>query len=169
MGTEQFGHRQSGSLGFEVPERDVDGGDGLSGHTAAADRSACPDQLGPDLGDIAGVLANQDGGDFLGVGELGGTTCALGVTEPDPFVTVLGAYLGERKTTSVIGFWRPVSTLASLIGLRNGSTIEDSLIEAIASIVAAPGANGLAAAVVVVVLIGTSFVGWDFSGVSVRR
>ena len=31
------------------------------------------------------------------------------------------------------------------------------------------GANGLAAAVVVVVLIGTSFVGWDFSGVSVRR
>ena len=27
-------------------------------------------QLGPDLADVAGVLADQDGGDLLGVGEL---------------------------------------------------------------------------------------------------
>lgn len=44
----------------------------------------------------------------------------------------------NRKATSVIGFWRPVSTLASLIGVARGSVTEESLIQAMVSMVASP-------------------------------
>ena len=95
--TKQFGHRQAGALGLEVPQRDVDGGDGLGGHPAAPDGGAGPDEFGPDLGDIAGILTDENGGDLLGVGELGGAAGALGVAEADPFVAAFGADLGEEE------------------------------------------------------------------------
>ena len=46
----------------------------------------------------------------------------------------------NRMAISVIGFCRPVSTLASLIGVASGRLIEDSFRWAIRSSVAAPAA-----------------------------
>ena len=46
--------------------------------------------------------------------------------------------------TSVIGFCRPVSTLASLIGVASGSVTEESLTDRIRSRVAAPAVNACA-------------------------
>ena len=80
---EQLGQRQAGPLGLEVPQGDVEGGDRLGGQAAAAHRCAGPDQLGPDLADVAGVLPDQHGRDLLGVGELAGAAGPLGVAEPD--------------------------------------------------------------------------------------
>ena len=103
---EQLGQRQAGALGLEVPQRDVERGDGLGGHAAAADRGAGPDQLGPELADVVGVLADQHVGDLLGVRELGRAAGALGVAEADALVAVLGATSANRNATSVIGFCR---------------------------------------------------------------
>ena len=46
----------------------------------------------------------------------------------------------NRNATSVIGFCRPVSTLASLIGVASGRVIEESFRWAIRSTVEMPGA-----------------------------
>ena len=52
----------------------------------------------------------------------------------------------NRKATSVIGFCRPVSTLASLIGVASGSVIEESFRWAIRSRVASPAAAAISGA-----------------------
>src|SRR3954451_19086857 len=44
----------------------------------------------------------------------------------------------KRKTTSVIGFCRPVRTFASLIGFASGSTTEESFTWAIRSMLISP-------------------------------
>ena len=54
-------------------------------------------QLGPDLADVVGVLADQVRRDLLGVGVLAGAAGALGVAEPDALVALLGGDLGEQE------------------------------------------------------------------------
>src|SRR5215216_6831511 len=50
-----------------------------------------------------------------------------------------------NKATSVMGFCRPVNTLASLIGVARGRVMEESLTDLIRSIVAAPAVRACAA------------------------
>ena len=67
-------------------------------------------------------------GDLLGVGELAGAAGPLGVAEADALVAVARCVTStKRNATSVIGFCRPVSTLASLIGVASGSVMLESL------------------------------------------
>ena len=54
-------------------------------------------ELDPQLADVTGVLADQDVGDLLGVGELAGAAGPLGVGEADPLMTVLGRDLDEEE------------------------------------------------------------------------
>src|SRR5215207_2364098 len=51
----------------------------------------------------------------------------------------------NNKATSVMGFCRPVNTLASLIGVASGRVMEESLTDLIRSIVAAPAVRACAA------------------------
>ena len=56
---EELGQREAGALGLQVPQRDVERGDGLGGDAAATDRGAGPEQLGPEPADVVRVLAEQ--------------------------------------------------------------------------------------------------------------
>nr|GFD37407.1 hypothetical protein [Tanacetum cinerariifolium] len=53
---QETGQRQVGAFGLEVPERHVKRANRLGRQTAAANGGACPAQLGPQLGDVAGIL-----------------------------------------------------------------------------------------------------------------
>ena len=64
MRAEQLCERQLGPLGLQVPQRDIEGAEGLRGHAAAPDRSAGPAQLVPQAGDVVGVFADQRRRDF---------------------------------------------------------------------------------------------------------
>ena len=97
VGAQELGQRQPGALGLEVVEGDVDGGQGLRGHAGAAHGGAGPEQLGVDLADVVGVLADDALGDLLGVGVLGRAAGALGVAEADAAVALLGGDLGEQE------------------------------------------------------------------------
>ncbi len=68
--TQQFGQRQSGALGLDVPQRDVERRHGLGCQTATADRSADPHQLVPKAADVVGVFAQQFRRQFAGMGVL---------------------------------------------------------------------------------------------------
>ncbi|MNC58595.1 hypothetical protein D3C75_1083330 [compost metagenome] len=68
MSAEQFGQRQLGALGLEVPKRDVEGRNGLSGQATTAHGGASPQQFVEDFGDVIRIFAEQVGRDFLGVG-----------------------------------------------------------------------------------------------------
>src|SRR6185437_15197857 len=91
LGAEQLSQRQPGSLGLEVPQRDVDGRDRLRGEPAAPHRGARPDELGPDPLDVARVLAEEFGSDLPGVGVQAGAAGPLGVAVADTLVAGLGA------------------------------------------------------------------------------
>lgn len=54
MGAEQLGERKAGSLGFQMPKCNVEGGDRLHGKTAPADGGAGPAELVPEVADIVG-------------------------------------------------------------------------------------------------------------------
>ena len=97
VGAQELGQRQAGALGLEVVQCDVDGGESLGGDARAAHRGAGPEQLGVELADVVGVLADDAFGNFLGVGVLGGTAGALGVAEADAGVALLRGDLGEKE------------------------------------------------------------------------
>ncbi|MNL14652.1 hypothetical protein D3C87_1356030 [compost metagenome] len=96
VGAQQLGQREPGALRLQVPERYVDGADGLRGQPAASYRGAGPAELVPEPGDVAGVLAQQGRGDLAGVGVLAGAAGPLGIAEAEPGVAVGGADLGEQ-------------------------------------------------------------------------
>ena len=117
---------------------------------AAAHRGTGPEQLLVNTADVIGVLTKQPVGDLFRVGVLGWSAGSFGVTEADASVAGLGGDLGDNRTISVIGFCRPVSTLASLIGVSRGSVTVDSLTWRMRSVVTSPpdtGASGLPMAV----------------------
>jgi hypothetical protein len=92
---EQLGKGETGALGLEVVQRDVDGCDGLGSHAAAADRGTGPEQLAVDLPDVVGIFTDQVVGNLLGVCVLGGTAGSFGVAKTDPVLVVLGVDLDE--------------------------------------------------------------------------
>ena len=94
---EQLGQREPGAARLEVPQRHVEGGDGLGGDAGAADRGARPHQRLVDLGDVGGVLPDRDLGDLLEVGVLRPAAGALGVGEPHALVALLGGDLDEEE------------------------------------------------------------------------
>lgn len=96
LGTEQTPQRQPCTTCLEVPQRHVEGADRLGRQAAAAHRSACPAQLVPQLGDIAGVLVYQIGRHLQGMGELPRAAGALGVAETQPVVTITGFDFGDQ-------------------------------------------------------------------------
>ena len=64
---QQFCQRQAGTLGFHVPEGNVDRGDSLHRHSAAANGSACPQQFGVDFVNIIRIFTQQVVGDLFGM------------------------------------------------------------------------------------------------------
>ncbi len=96
VGAEQLGQREAGALCLQVPERHVDGADGLRGQPAASHRGAGPAELVPEPGDVAGVLAQQGRGDLARVGVLARAAGPLRIAEAEPGVAIGGADFGEQ-------------------------------------------------------------------------
>ncbi|MCY1526059.1 hypothetical protein D9M68_610620 [compost metagenome] len=96
LGAEQACQGQAGAARLEVPQGDVEGADGLGRQTAAPHRGAGPAQFVPQLGDIAGVLADQVRRHLQSMGELPGTAGALGIAEPQAPMTIAGFDLGDQ-------------------------------------------------------------------------
>ncbi len=90
VGTEELGERQARAPRLEVPQGDVEGGDGLNGQPAAAHRGAGPDQLPPEPPDVAGVLADQLRRYLAGVRIQPGTARPLRIPETQPRQPGLG-------------------------------------------------------------------------------
>jgi hypothetical protein len=66
---EQAVERQADALGEDVPQRDVDRGEGIAGQTARAERMEFPPAPAPDALHVPGILAEDEGGE-VGVHEL---------------------------------------------------------------------------------------------------
>ena len=95
MGAEQLRQRQSGALGFHIPQGNIKRRDGLYRHAAAPDGGARPQQFGVDLVDIVGVFAEQIIGNLFGMGVNSLASRALGIAKAYPFETVAGADFGD--------------------------------------------------------------------------
>ena len=94
---QQLGQRQAGALGFQVPQGDVKGRDGLRREAAAAHAGTGPQQLGEQARDVVRVLTDQVGRQFLGVRVHAGAAGALGVAKADAFVAIARADLGKDE------------------------------------------------------------------------
>ena len=93
---QQLGQRQARAARLDVVERHIKGRDGLHGQPAAAHGGAGPAHARPQPRNVAGVLAQQGGRDFAGMGELAGAAGALGVAQAQAPVAVAGLDLGEQ-------------------------------------------------------------------------
>ncbi len=93
----QFGQRQAGPAGFEVPQRDVERRYRLCCHTGAPDRGTGPQQRLVDAVDIGGVLSDRCLGDLRQVGVLRGSARALRVAEPHALEALFGGHLDEQQ------------------------------------------------------------------------
>jgi len=94
---DQLGQRQTGPLGLEVPQGHVERGDRLGGQPAPADRRPGPGELGDQLADVAGILADHHRRDLNGVRVLARPAGALGIGEADAVPARLGVDLGEQE------------------------------------------------------------------------
>ncbi|MNI87907.1 hypothetical protein D3C73_1451480 [compost metagenome] len=95
MCAQQFCQRQARALGLHIPQGDVERGDGLDRHPAAANGSAGPQQFGVDLVYIVRIFAKQIIGDLFGMRINTLTACALRVAKSHPFKSVTAADLSD--------------------------------------------------------------------------
>ena len=96
MRTQQLGQRQARTLGLQVPQRHIKRTNGLRRQATAPHRGTGPAQLVPQLGDVAGVFADQHRGDLARMRKLPRPACALGIAEPQALVALRSLHLHKQ-------------------------------------------------------------------------